>query len=107
MKRLTNNLKHNAELLTLQSSIDSNDRPVQRWTLKRLIKYQVLGVTATEKEQSKQSKEEVVRRMRIRRDLSITEKLCRIRVSGIDYKITRVFDAEDPKFMELSLAYVS
>ncbi|MSD84624.1 phage head closure protein [Lactobacillus curvatus] len=107
MKRLTNNLKHNAELLTLQSSIDSNDRPVQHWTHKRLIKYMVMGVTSTEKEQSKQSKEEVVRRMRIRRDLSITEKNCRIRIGGVDYKITRVFDAEDPKFMELSLAYVS
>lgn len=107
MKRLTNNLKHSAGLLVLRTSVDENDRPAQSWTVKRLIKYQVLGVTTTEKEQSKQSKEEVVRRMRVRRDLSITEKNCRIRIADVDYKITRVFDAEDPKFMELSLAYVS
>lgn len=103
MKRLTNNLKHTAQLLTLKNGVDENDRPQEEWTVLCDIKYQTLGVTSTEYELSKQSKTEIVKRMRIRRR-SINRRSNRIRADGTDFIIERIF--KNDKYLELSLSYV-
>lgn len=108
MKRLTNNLRHRAQLLTLQSGVDPDtDRPVRGWQVKRTLLYQTLGVTATEKYLSAQAKTDVVNRIRIRLDSTITQRGSRVRINEVDYKITRIYVDDDQQMEELSLDYVN
>ena len=104
-KQMLNRMKRKAELLTIAQGVDKNDRPVTIYTKKRSIFYQELGVTSQEKYMSQQAKTDVVRRIKVRWDKSITEKYNAVRIDSIAYKITRIY-AADHQEMELSLAYV-
>ncbi|WP_339000220.1 phage head closure protein [Lactococcus garvieae] len=106
MKRQTNNLRWKADLLQLSWDIDEDDRPIKKMVKKRDIFYQDIGITAQEKYLSQQAKTDVVRRIKIRLDKSITEKESGITIEGISYNIVRIYTNMDAREMELSLAYV-
>ncbi|WP_024748179.1 phage head closure protein [Levilactobacillus namurensis] len=106
MARLTNKLKHRAKLLVLSPGLDEFDRPANVWKPKRILNFQTLGITATEKYQSLQAKTDVVKRMRIRYDKTITQKDNRVEVAGVPFVITRIYVDDDGHYMELSLNYV-
>lgn len=106
MKRQTNNLRWKADLLQLSWDVDEDDRPIKKMVKKRDIFYQDIGITAQEKYLSQQAKTDVVRRIKIRLDKSITEKESGITIEGILYNIVRIYTNMDAREMELSLAYV-
>lgn len=106
MKRQTNNLRWKADLLQLSWDADEDDRPIKKMVKKRDIFYQDIGITAQEKYLSQQAKTDVVRRIKIRLDKSITEKESGITIEGISYNIVRIYTNMDAREMELSLAYV-
>ena len=68
--------------------------------------YADIGITSTEKYLAQQNKQDVVLRILIRRDMSITQGGNRVRIRGTDYKITRIYETPDNQRMELSLDYV-
>ena len=105
-KRQTNNLRWVAMLLTIKNSIGEDDRPTVSYAPKRKLSYEELGVTAQEKYSSQQAKTDVVRRIKVRWDKSITEKLNAVRIDSVTYNITRIYTNMDKREMELSLAYV-
>ncbi|MBJ0618569.1 phage head closure protein, partial [Enterococcus faecium] len=70
------------------------------------IFYEELGVTSQEKYLSQQAKTDVVRRIRVRWDKSITEKFSALKIDSVTYNITRIYTNPDTREMELSLAYV-
>lgn len=106
MKRQTNNLRWKADLLQLSWDVDEEDRPIRKMLKKRDVFYQDIGITAQEKYLSQQAKTDVVRRIKIRLDKSITEKESGITIEGISYNIVRIYTNMDAREMELSLAYV-
>lgn len=106
MKRQTNNLRWKADLLQLSWDVDEDDRPIKKMVKKRDIFYQDIGITAQEKYLSQQAKTDVVRRIKIRLDKSITEKESGITIEGISYNIVRIYTNMDAREMELSVAYV-
>lgn len=105
-KRQTNNFRWRAELLDIKSGTDENDRPTTVYEFKRSIFYEELGVTSQEKYLSQQAKTDVVRRIKVRWDKSITEKLNALKIDSVTYNITRIYIDPDTREMELSLAYV-
>ena len=107
MKKQTNNLRWQAELMVISSSLDEQDRPIISLIKKRDVFYQDIGITAQEKYLSLQAKTDVVRRIKIRWDNTITEKNNGVRIAEIDYNITRIFTNSDTREMELSLSYVN
>lgn len=106
MKRQTNNLRWKADLMQLSWDVDEDDRPIKKMKKKRDVFYQDIGITAQEKYLSQQAKTDVVRRIKIRLDKSITEKENGITIEGISYNIVRIYTNMDAREMELSLAYV-
>lgn len=106
MKRQTNKLRWKADLLQLSWDVDEDDRPIKKMVKKRDVFYQDIGITAQEKYLSQQAKTDVVRRIKIRLDKSITEKESGITIEGISYNIVRIYTNIDAREMELSLAYV-
>ncbi|MFU0786996.1 MAG: phage head closure protein [Enterococcus gilvus] len=92
--------------MTIKNDQDEDDRPTVIYELSRRIFYEELGVTAQEKYLSKQAKTDVVRRIKVRWDKSITEKLNAVRIDYVTYNITRIYTNMDKREMELSLAYV-
>lgn len=112
-KRRTNKLRWQGKLMTIDSEKDVNDRPKVIYNEKRTIFYNDIGITANEKflskqyrENSKQEKTEVVRRIVIRLDMSITEKYNAIKIGDVLYNIARIYTNMDDREMELSLSYV-
>lgn len=105
-KKQTNNLRWKAELLDIIETVDDRDRPIVDYRDKRTLFYEDIGVTAQEKYLSMQAKTDVVRRIKIRLDKSITEKLSAVRIDSVAYNITRIYTNVDDREMELSLAYV-
>ena len=97
-KRQTNNFRWRAELLDIKSGTDENDRPTTVYEFKRS--------TSQEKYLSQQAKTDVVRRIKVRWDKSITEKLNALKIDSVTYNITRIYIDPDTREMELSLAYV-
>lgn len=104
--QLTNRLRWTASLLSLKNTVDEDDRPIQGWGLVRNVFFEDLGITSTEKYLAVQAKTDVVKRIRIRYDSTITQKGNRVRVDGTDYKITRIYGDKDNGYEELSLDYV-
>lgn len=104
---MQNKIKWKADLMVIWETTDRNDRPEELRVKKRDLFYSEIGINAQEKYFSKQSKTSVVRRIKIRWDGSITEKFNAVRISGVDYNITRIYTNMDKREMELSLAYVS
>ena len=111
-KRQTNRFRWKADLLNVKEETDSNDKVVTTYKLNRLLWYEDIGVTAQEKYLSQQAKTDVVRRIKVRLDKSITEKFSAVRtkntlrIDSVTYKITRIYTNMDKREMELSLAYV-
>lgn len=104
---MTNQLQWKAKLLKVTQTKDKNNRPQIETTLVRELFYADIGITTQEKVLSLQSKNEVVRRIKIRWDRKITEKDHRIKIDSIEYRIVRIWTNIVDREMELSLAYVS
>ncbi|SDN92830.1 phage head-tail adaptor, putative, SPP1 family [Enterococcus faecalis] len=94
-------------MLKVTQRKDKNNRPQIETTLVRELFYADIGITTQEKVLSLQSKDEVVRRIKIRWDRKITEKDHRIRIDETNYRIVRIWTNAVDREMELSLAYVS
>lgn len=105
-KRQTNNLRWIAELQVIWEFTDRDDRPEIYRQVKRALRYEDIGITSQEKYLSQQARTDVVRRIKIRLDKSITEKLSGVRIGDTDYNITRIYTDMDKREMELSLSYV-
>ena len=108
-KRQTNNLKWTGELLKLGETIDTDtDRPVMAYPKVRDIKYNNIGVTATDKFTTKDTNE-VMKKIecRIDRNIEDNQKEYRIRIKGIIYNIERIYTKENERTMEVSLSYVN
>ena len=104
-KRQTNNLRWSCKLMIKKQEKDSNDRVITTYQEIRKLRYEEIGTTATEKFQSKQARTEVVKRIKIRFDKSITEKSNAVEIDSVLYAITRIYSKQG-KEMELSLSYV-
>ncbi|EDP67310.1 Phage protein [Carnobacterium sp. AT7] len=108
-KRQTNNLKWTGELLKLGETIDPDtDRPIMSYPKERNIKYNNIGVTATDKFTTK-DQNEVMKKIecRIDRNIEDNQKEYRIRIKGIIYNIERIYTKENERTMEVSLSYVN
>lgn len=103
---IANRLNWIGELLQLVSDVDEYDRTTEKWVRKRSIYYNEIGITSQEQYLAKQADTEVVMRIVVRWDKSITQKESRIRIDQTDFKITRIYTTRDKGEMELSLAYV-
>ncbi len=104
---LLNDLQWIAELQKIEEIVDDNDRPVEVRTKVRDLYYIEIGITAEEKYLSQQAKTDVVRRIKCRRDKSITEKTNGVKIDGIAYNIARIYTLPKSREMELSLTYVN
>lgn len=108
-KRQTNNLKWTGELLKLGETVDPDtDRPIMAYPKVRDIKYNNIGVTATDKFTTKDTNE-VMKKIecRIDRNIEDNQKDYRIRIKGIIYNIERIYTKENERTMEVSLSYVN
>lgn len=108
-KRQTNNLKWMADLLKLGETIDpETDRVVMGYPFERKIKYNNIGVTATDRFLTKDINE-VVKKIETRIDRTVEEnqKEYRVRIKDKVYNIERVYVRENDRIMELSLSYAN
>lgn len=108
-KQQTNNLKWTADLLKIGETVDPDtDRVVIDYSFARKIKYNNIGVTATDKFTTKDSNE-IVKKIecRIDRDVENNQKDYRIQIGERVYQIERIYVVEDKRKMEVSLSYDS
>ncbi|MGD6964528.1 hypothetical protein ACQCVB_20195 [Fictibacillus phosphorivorans] len=106
-KRQTNNLKWNAELLKLGETVDpETDRVVMGYPFERNLKYNNIGVTATDKLTTRDANE-VVKKIETRLDRAVenNQKEYRMKIQERIYNIERIYVRENDRVMELSLAY--
>lgn len=106
-KRQTNNLKWIGELLKLGETIDpATDRLVMAYPKVRDIKYNNIGVTATDKFTTKDTNE-VMKKIecRIDRNIEDNQKYYRIKIKTKIYNIERIYTKENERMMEVSLSY--
>ncbi|MFN6794178.1 hypothetical protein [Bacillus sp. TD11] len=108
-KRKTNKLKWVGELLKLGETIDpETDRPVMGYPLERKIRYNNIGVTATDKFTTKDMNEIVKKiEVRIDREIENNQKDYRVKVGGRIYDIERIYVKEEDRLMEVSLSYAN
>lgn len=108
-KRKTNKLKWMGELLKLGETIDpETDRPVMGYPLERKIRYNNIGVTATDKFTTKDMNEIVKKiEVRIDREIEHNQKDYRVKVGGRIYDIERIYVKEEDRLMEVSLSYAN
>ncbi|MEE8670434.1 MAG: head-tail adaptor protein [Heyndrickxia coagulans] len=105
--RQTNKLKWTAELLKLGEYVDpETDRVVMGYPKVRDIKYNNIGVTATDKFTTRETNE-IVKKIEVRldRDIENNQKDYRIRIGERIYNIERIYVREDDRVMEVSLSY--
>ncbi|AJG62127.1 MULTISPECIES: hypothetical protein [Bacillus] len=109
MKRQTNKLRWMGELLKLGEAIDpETDRPVMGYPLERKIRYNNIGVTATDKFTTKDTNEIVKKiEVRIDREIENNQKDYRVKVVGRIYDIERIYVKEEDRLMEVSLSYAN
>lgn len=109
MKRQTNKLRWMGELLKLGDTIDpETDRPVMGYPLERKIRYNNIGVTATDKFTTKDTNEIVKKiEVRIDREIENNQKDYRVKVVGRIYDIERIYVKEEDRLMEVSLSYAN
>ncbi|WP_423249711.1 hypothetical protein [Bacillus cereus] len=109
MKRKTNKLKWMGELLKLGEKIDpETDRVLMGYPLERHIRYNNIGVTATDKFITKDTNEIVKKiEVRIDRDIENNQKDYRVKVGGRIYDIERIYVREEDRLMEVSLSYAN
>ncbi|BCB04745.1 hypothetical protein [Bacillus sp. KH172YL63] len=106
-KRQTNNLRWNAELLTLGETVDpETDRVVIGYSKERDLKYDNIGVTAADKFTFKDA-QEIMKKIetRLDREVENNQKEYRVKINERIYDIERIYVREDERIMELSLSY--
>lgn len=106
-KRQTNKLKWTAELLKLGEYVDpETDRVVMGYPKVRDIRYNNIGVTATDKFTFKDSNE-IMKKIetRIDRDVENNQKEYRVKIGERTYNIERIYVREEDRVMEVSLSY--
>jgi len=105
----TNKLRWMADLLRLGETVDpETDRVVMGYPKVRDIRYNNIGVTATDKFTTRETNE-VVKKIEVRldRDIENNQKDYRIRIGERIYNIERIYVREDDRVMEVSLSYVN
>ncbi|GAB6442144.1 MULTISPECIES: phage head completion protein [Bacillus] len=109
LKRQTNKLKWMGELLKLGETIDpKTDRVVMGYPKVRNMKYNNIGVTATDKFTTKDTNEIVKKiEVRIDRDIENNQKDYRVKVGGRIYDIERIYVKEEDRLMEVSMSYAN
>ncbi|MDR4969772.1 hypothetical protein [Bacillus toyonensis] len=109
MKRQTNKLRWMGELLKLGETIDpETDRLIMGYPLERKIRYNNIGVTATDKFTTKDTNEIVKKiEVRIDREIENNQKDYRVKVAGRIYNIERIYVKEEDRLMEVSLSYAN
>ncbi|CAI3386964.1 phage head closure protein [Enterococcus cecorum] len=108
MKRQVNRLKFVARLLVYKETTDpETDRPIKDYIFEREIRYQNMGVTATDKIIADRETNDVVKKIEIRMDRKIedNQKIYRIEIRDKKYNIERIYTREEDKVMEVSLSY--
>lgn len=108
-KRRVNNLKWTAELLKLGETIDpETDRVVMGYPFERKLRYNNIGVTATDKFTTKETNE-IIKKIetRIDRDIETNQKEYRVKISERIYDIERIYVREEDRMMEVSLSYAN
>ncbi|ANS45920.1 phage protein [Bacillus thuringiensis] len=108
-KRPSNKLKWIGELLKLGETIDpETDRVVMGYPFERNIRYNNMGVTATDKLTTKDTNE-IVKKIEVRmdRDMEKNQKDYRVKVGGRIYNIERMYVREEDRMMEVSLSYAN
>lgn len=108
--RQTNLLKWNADLLKLGEFINPDtDRVEMGYPFERNIKYNNVGVTATDKSFGERDTNEVVKKIEIRIDRNIddNQKDYRIKIRERIYNIERIYTREEDGIMEVSLSYAN
>lgn len=106
-KRHTNKLKWTADLLKFDEIVDPETDGVKKDYFKvRDIRYNNIGVTATDKFTFKDTNE-IVKKIecRIDRDVENNQKQYRIRIGEKVYNIQRIYVREEDRVMEVSLSY--
>ncbi|MED2985515.1 hypothetical protein P4311_29900 [Bacillus thuringiensis] len=109
MKRQTNKLRWMGDLLKLGETINpETDRVVMGFPLERKIRYNNIGVTATDKFTTKDTNEIVKKiEVRIDREIENKQKDYRVKVGGRIYDIERIYVKEEDRLMEVSLSYAN
>lgn len=108
-RRQTNNLKWTADLLKLGETINPDtDRVEMGYPFERKIKYNNIGVTATDKFMTKDANE-VVKKIetRIDRNIENNQKDYRVQIGERIYDIERIYVREQDRLMEVSLSYAN
>lgn len=106
----TNKLKWIADLHKLGEYVDPDtDRVVMGYPFERKIKYNNIGVTATDKTFAERSTNEVVKKIEVRIDRNIedNQKDYRIKIRDRMYNIERIYVREHDRVMEVSLSYAN
>lgn len=106
-RRQTNNLKWTADLLKLGETVNPDtDRVEMGYPFQRKIRYNNIGVTATDKFTTKDANE-VVKKIetRIDRNIENNQKDYRIQIGERIYNIERIYVREADRVMEVSLSY--
>lgn len=109
-KRMTNKLRWTADLLKLEEKVDTNtERIVKEYVPVRKIKYNNIGVTATDKVFAERPINEVVKKIEVRidRDIEDSQKDYRIKIRERIYNIERIYVREHDQIMEVSLSYAN
>lgn len=108
--KLTNNLKWIGDLLKLGETINPDtDRVEMGYPFERKIKYNNLGVTATDKTFAERDANEVVKKIEVRLDRKIedNQKDYRLQIRDRIYNIERIYVREEERVMEVSLSYAN
>jgi hypothetical protein len=106
-KRQQNKLKWSAELLKLGETVDpETDRVVMGYPFERNLKYNNIGVTATDKFTTSDTNE-IMKKIETRLDRAVenNQKEYRVKIQERIYNIERIYVRENDRVMELSLAY--
>lgn len=108
--RQTNLLKWIGHLLILGEYVDpETDRVVSGYIYSREIKYNNIGVTATDKTFAERPTNEVVKKIEVRIDRAIedNQKDYRVQIRDRVYNIERIYVREADRVMEVSLSYAN
>lgn len=106
----TNKLKWVGNLLRLHEYVDPETNRIEIEYLPiREIKYNNIGVTATDKTFAEREVNEVVKKIEVRIDRSIedNQKEYRILIRDRIYNIERIYVREENRVMEVSLSYAN
>lgn len=107
-KRQTNKLKWIADLHKLGEIINPDtDRVEMGYPHERIIRYDNIGVTSTDKIFAEREVNEVVKKVRVRidREIEDNQKEYRIKIREKYYNIERIYVQENRGVMEVSLSY--